>query len=78
MGDKEKKLILELRHLRNLGPRRLQSELLRLHSILLAIATIHKVLKKHKVKPDKRIRKKSEYISYERPIPGDRVQMDTT
>ena len=67
-----------MRHLRNLGPRRLQSELLRLHSISLAIATIHKLLKKHNVKPVKRIRKKSEYIRYERPVPGDRVQMDTT
>jgi transposase-like protein len=64
IGEKEEKLIFELRHLRNLGPRRLQSELLRLHSILLAIASIHKVLKKHDVKPVKRIRKKSEYIRY--------------
>ena len=78
VGEKEETLILELRRLRNLGPRRLQSELLRLHSTSFAIATIHKVLKKHKVKPVKRIRKKSEYIRYERPIPGDRVQMDTT
>lgn len=38
-------LILELRSLRNLGARRIQSELKRLHSISLAMATIHKVLR---------------------------------
>ncbi len=78
VGEKEENLILELRHSRNLGPRRLQSELLRLHNVSLAVATIHKVLKKYGVKPVKRIRKKSEYIRYERTIPSDRVQMDTT
>jgi len=41
VGEKEESIILELRHLRNLGPRRLQSELLRLRSISLAIASIH-------------------------------------
>jgi transposase InsO family protein len=70
-------LILELRQSRNLGARRLQSELLRLHNISLALATIHKVLTKHQVKPVITYRKKSDFIRYERPVPGDRVQMDT-
>ncbi len=43
-GTCEVALILELRSQRNLGARRIQSELKRLHSISLAIATIHKVL----------------------------------
>lgn len=37
-------LILELRTLRNLGARRIQSKLKRLRSLSLAIATIHKIL----------------------------------
>ncbi len=70
-------LILDIRKARNLGARRLQSELLRLHNISLSLASIHKILKKHQVKAVKKFRKKSDFIRYERPIPGDRVQMDT-
>lgn len=77
VGHKEERLILDLRTTRNLGARRIQSELQRLYAISLALATIHKVLKRHHVKPIKKYRKKKDYIRYERPIPGDRVQMDT-
>ena len=77
VSPKEEALILELRHSRNLGARRIQSELLRQHSISLALATIHKVLQKHHVKPVRKYRRKKDYIRYQRPIPGDRVQMDT-
>jgi len=70
-------LIIGLRKSRNLGARRLQSELLRLHDISLSLATIHKVFQRNQVKPVKRLRKKSEFVRYERPVPGDRVQMDT-
>ncbi|TNF92529.1 MAG: IS481 family transposase [Gammaproteobacteria bacterium] len=75
--DSEEQLILAFRKTRNLGARRIQSELKRLHETSLSLATIHKVLTKHNVKPIRKIRKKSEYIRYQRPIPGDRVQMDT-
>lgn len=77
VGPTEERHILDLRQARNLGARRIQSELLRQFDISLALATIHKVLVKHQVKPVIRYRKKSDYIRYERPIPGDRVQMDT-
>ena len=51
VGNKEEQLILKLRRSRNLGARRLQSELKRLHGLSLAIATVHKVLhKNHSVK----------------------------
>lgn len=73
----EEKHILILRESRNLGSRRIQTELKRLHDISLGIATIHKVLKKNHVKPIVTYRKKTDYIRYERPIPGDRVQLDT-
>ncbi len=46
IGKKEEQLILKLRQSRNLGARRLQCELKRLHNLPLAIATIHKVLTK--------------------------------
>jgi transposase-like protein len=68
-------LILTLRGQRNLGARRIQSELLRQHELALGLATIHKVLQKNHVKPVKKLRKKASYIRYSRPLPGDRVQM---
>ena len=77
IGTCEVALILELRSQRNLGARRIQSELKRLHSISLAIATIHKVLCQNQVKPVVKFRRKADFIRYERPVPGDRVQMDT-
>lgn len=70
-------LILQMRSTRNLGARRLQTELIRLYDVSLSLATIHKVLKRHQVKPIIKFRRKAEYIRYSRPLPGDRVQMDT-
>lgn len=73
----QEKWILQLRHERHLGVRRIQHELLRLHDCHLALATIQKVLEKHNAPPLKRKRDKQRYKRYQRPIPGDRVQMDT-
>ena len=70
-------LILEMRSARNFGARRLQTELMRLHGVSLSLATIHKVLSTHQVKPIKKFRRKVDFIRYERPLPGDRIQMDT-
>ena len=50
VNQKEEQLILDLRGDRNLGARRIQSELRRFHEISLSLATIHKVLVKNKVK----------------------------
>ena len=69
--------ILELRNSRNLGARRIQSELCRQDSISLSLASIHKVLKRNNVKPVIKFRCKKDFHRYQRPIPGDRVQMDT-
>lgn len=78
-NDSEEALILSLMKERNLGARRIQNELNHENCLSLSLATIHKVLTKNNVKPIKRVRKKkSDYIRYERPTPGDRVQMDTT
>ena len=75
-GRHEEQLILDLRTDRNLGARRIQSELRRLHAISLSLATIHKVLRRNHVKPLKKYRNKKDYVRYERSVPGDRVQMD--
>lgn len=64
-------LLLQMRSSRNLGARRLQTELMRLHQISLSLATIHKVLTNHQVKPIKKFRRKADYLRYERPLPGD-------
>ena len=69
--------ILAFRKKRKLGARRIQNELLREHNCHLSLATIHKVLTKNDVKPLVIQRKKKDYQRYQRPIPGDRVQMDT-
>ena len=79
VGNEEESLILALRKKRNLGARRIQNELHREHNISLSLATIHKVLSRNNVKPIKRPRKKkNEFIRYQKAIPGERVQMDTT
>ena len=44
INDEYIQWILELREQRNLGARRIQTELLRLHECTLSLATIHKVL----------------------------------
>jgi len=70
-------LIIELRTKRNLGAWRIQSELKRLYGILLAVAAIHKVLCRQKVRPLITFRRKTDFTRYQRPIPGERIQMDT-
>lgn len=69
--------ILTLRKSRNLGARRIQSELLRNEHIKLGLATIHKVQKKHDVEPIVIYRRKPDFKRYSKLTPGDRVQMDT-
>ncbi len=70
-------IILALRDSRNIGARRIQSELLRLHSIKLSLATIHKVLVRNNVSPLKRYTRRKKFNRYAMKIPGARVQMDT-
>ena len=75
--DTDEQLILQLRRERKLGARRLQNELKRLYSISFSTATIHKILKKHKVAPLKIKRYyRKQCKRYNRKIPGERLQMD--
>src|SRR5947209_1272140 len=74
--DEQERLILSLRK-RRLGACRIQSELQREHDCKLSLATIHKVLKQHDQQPLKRSRLScKKRCCYERPVPGDRVQMN--
>ncbi len=68
--------ILELRRERRLGARRLQHELRRLHGFHLSLASIHQVLSSNKAKRLRRTRHRR-VNRYERPVPGERVQVDT-
>jgi transposase InsO family protein len=70
-------LILSMRKTRKLGPKRLRSELNRLHNVSLSVAVVHKVLSRNNSKPFLGTRKKTEYLWYSRPIPGEQIQMDT-
>jgi transposase InsO family protein len=68
--------ILSLRK-RRLGARRIRSELKRNYSCSLSLATIHKVLVIHEqnILEARRIKQKGKQ-RYQRPIPGERVQVD--
>jgi transposase InsO family protein len=71
-------LILRLRRERKLGIKRLRNELVRRHGLELALDTIHKVLVRHGENRLQRPRLKRKGTKrYSRPVPGDRVQMDT-
>lgn len=73
----EEAWILELRQERNLGARRIQQELRRLHSCRLSLETIHMALKRHQAKPLRRPKRKPHDRRYSMALPGERVQMDT-
>ena len=74
----EERLILQLRRERRLGLKRLRVELIRTHELHFSLDTLHKVLVRHglsrlgRPKPEREGTKR-----YSRPVPGDRVQMDT-
>jgi transposase InsO family protein len=69
--------ILSLRRDRNLGARRIQSELRLLHDFELSITSVQKVLTAGRVPPLRKARRLHAPKRYSRPIPGERVQMDT-
>jgi transposase InsO family protein len=74
--DADRSAILDLRAHGN-GARRIQTELYLHSDRRLSLATIHKVLVAAQVKPLVKPRRPAIPKRYSRPIPGDRVQMDT-
>jgi transposase InsO family protein len=78
VGPDEEALILDLRRTRRLGIKRLRHELHRLHGLQLSPATIHKILARHALNVlPRRKRGRHKPRCYSRPVPGDRVQMDS-
>jgi transposase InsO family protein len=75
--EQEEAWILELRQKRNLGARRIQQELRRLHRCHLSLDTIHSVLQRHQAPPLRRPKRKPHQQRYSMALPGERVQMDT-
>ncbi|HET8996248.1 MAG TPA: IS481 family transposase [Acetobacteraceae bacterium] len=78
VGVAQEQVILDLRRARRLGVKRLRIELERLHGLRLAASTIHKALARHGLGALPR-KRRSRHVPkrYSRPVPGDRVQMDT-
>jgi transposase len=78
VGESEDQLIARLRRERRLGVKRLRIELERLHGLRLAASTLHKVLARHGLSalPRKR-RVRHVPKRYSRPVPGERVQLDS-
>lgn len=67
--------ILTLRRERNIGSKRLQTELMRCDKLRLSTSTIHRVLADAAVKPLRRSKRPSVPKRYSRPYAGDRVQV---
>ena len=70
-------LVLKLRRRRHLGPKGLQRELLRLHQLRFSTRTIWKILHRHGVSVLKPLKRHRQFKRYTRPVPGDRIQIDT-
>ncbi len=76
ISEADRATILRLRAERK-GARRIQNELRLYEHRELSLATIHKVPTKASVKPLVRSSRPANPKRYSRPVPGDRVQMDT-
>ena len=75
--EEQEKWVLTLRKERNIGARRIQHELQRLHNFSLSLATIHKILEKNDVDPLRKVGRRKQIKRYQKDVPGERVQMDT-
>src|SRR5258706_1605798 len=76
LTDQDRSTILQMRG-EGIGARRIQTELRLFGHAEFALATIHKVLTAARVRPLVRRKPTHTPQRYSRPIPGDRVQMDT-
>ena len=76
VNDDIEKVILSLRNQRNIGARRTQSELLRLHGIKLFLASIHKVFTRNRVQSLRRYKRRKRFKRYSMKTLGARVQID--
>jgi transposase InsO family protein len=71
-------LILSTRKEKNWGPQRISNFLLRKKDFTISSMTVHRYLVKNGAENIRILRKKTDYVRYNRPVPGDRVQLDVT
>jgi len=71
-------LIKSIRGQFNFGPQSISTHLSRVHNVEISGPTIWRVLKANGLPNIKKYRKHGDIIRYNRPIPGDRVQIDVT
>lgn len=71
-------LIKSIRTEFGFGPQRISLHLLRMHDQTISGPTVWRVLKDNNIPNIKKYRKHNDIIRYNRPIPGDRVQIDVT
>lgn len=71
-------LIKSIRTEFGFGPQRISLHLLRMHNQTISGPTVWRVLKDNNIPNIKKYRKHNDIIRYNRPIPGDRVQIDVT
>jgi len=72
-----REIILELRRTKKIGARRIQIELGFTRDFWLSRTIIQRALDRADVEPLKRPRRPAKTNRYSRPVPGDRVQLDT-
>ena len=77
INDETRATILRLRREKNIGARRIQIEMGLSQEHWISRRIIQHTLDRAKVKPLKRLRRPVQPLRYNRPVPGDRVQLDT-
>jgi transposase InsO family protein len=76
--DELTELIKSVRTQFNFGPQRISLHLLRVHNLEISAPTVWRVMKSNNLPNIKKYRKHGDVKRYNRPIPGDRVQIDVT
>ena len=76
--DEQEQLILQIRKQYSYGQKRISTHLWRHHQIKLSTTTVWRILQKYQIAPVKKQRRHVKRKRYNRPIPGDRIQMDVT
>ncbi len=74
--DEITELIKSIRTQFNFGPQRISLHLLRVHNLEISAPTVWRVMKSNNLPNIKKYRKHGDVKRYNRPIPGDRVQID--
>ena len=71
--------VLYLRERYHFGPGKVASYLQRFHGVTVAVASVHRILRRHGVNRlpgSRKLRHKAQWQRYEKPQPGHRLQLD--